>query len=297
MCVQSQLAKWSVIMLFAYGDESSDETKQRVCAVAAVTGTEDDWKRLEEKWSARNGEIPFHAKDCDVNPGRKAYKNRTHEENKNLYRDLSVLLAESNLFGCGIAIDLAAQRKCFPDAPQFQYFRPFLQVLEFIKSHAKERAEIAEVTFDSNPATDHNAGLLYADFREDSPGWKEHLAPKISFECDTDNPRLQVADLFSREAMKGLDNMVGPVKRIDRLSWLALHATGRFAIFGYGEEYFEGLRKRIPAMKRELGFTPPDYYEWLGKHNRQHNTTNVFRFLDEKTRGKDFPSILDLPVE
>jgi hypothetical protein len=55
-------------MVFAYGDESMDETKQRVCAVAAVIGTEEDWKAIEEKWTERNQGIPFHAKDCDVNP-------------------------------------------------------------------------------------------------------------------------------------------------------------------------------------------------------------------------------------
>jgi hypothetical protein len=294
MCAQIQLARWSVILLFAYGDESSDETKQRVCAVAAVTGAEDDWKRLEQKWVAKNNGIPFHAKDCDVHPGRKAYKHRTHEQNRSLYRDLSIMLAESNLYGFGVGIDLAAQRSVFPDAPHFPHFRALLQVIEGIKMHAKERAEIAEITFDSNPDTDYNSALLYADFREDSPGWKEHLASRMIFETEK-TPRLQVADLLAREAMKGVDNIVGPVKRPERLSWLALHKTGRFDITYFGDVYFQFLKKRIPAMNEALGFTQPDYLAWLAKHRRQHNTTNLFRFLDEKTRGKDFTAIMNLP--
>ena len=98
-------------MVFAYGDESMDETKQRVCAVAAVIGTEEHWKAIEEKWMERNRGIPFHAKDCDVNPGRGDYANRTHDENKNLYRDLAIMLAESGLYGAGVAVDIQAQER------------------------------------------------------------------------------------------------------------------------------------------------------------------------------------------
>ncbi len=282
-------------MLFAYGDESSDETKQRVCAVAAVMGTEENWKRLEEKWIGRTGGIPFHAKDCDVNPGRKAYAKNSHEKNKTLYRDLSIMLSESGLCGFGVGIDLAAQRAVFPDAPVFQHYRAFIQVLEGIKMYAQARADIAEVTFDANTETDHNAAYLYASFREDAPGWKAHLAPKISFDSDTTNPRLQIADLFAREAMKGVDNIVGPVKRPERRSWLSLYATGRFDIMYFGEEFFQFLNKRIPAMNEELGFTQPDYFEWLAKLGRQDNTTNLFKFLDEKTKGKDFTALFNLP--
>jgi hypothetical protein len=282
-------------MLYAYGDESSDETKKRVCAVAAVMGTEEDWKRLEPKWLERNRGIPFHAKDCDVNPGRKAYAKNSHETNKTLYRDLSIMLAESGLSGFGVGMDLAAQREVFPDAPAFQHFRAFLQVIQGIKMYAEVRADVAEITFDANKENDHNAGMLYADFREDAPGWKEHLASKISFECDTDNPRLQVADLLAREAMKGVDNIVGPVKRPDRKSWLSLYKTQRFQIVAYGKEFYEDLKKKIPAMNEALGFTQPDYLAWLVKYRRQHNTTNLFRFLDEKTAGKDFTFIGNLP--
>jgi hypothetical protein len=56
-------------MLCAYGDESSDETKQRVFAVGAVVGAEEQWVELEAKWVDRTGGTPFHANDCDSNQG------------------------------------------------------------------------------------------------------------------------------------------------------------------------------------------------------------------------------------
>jgi hypothetical protein len=36
-------ARWSAVIL-TYGDESADETKESVFAVAGVVGSEDDWQ-------------------------------------------------------------------------------------------------------------------------------------------------------------------------------------------------------------------------------------------------------------
>ena len=168
-------------MLRAYGDESMDETKQRVCAVAAVIGTEENWKFLEERWLARNSGTPFHAKDCDVNPGGGDYAERSHSENRQLYRDLSVMLADSGILGAGVAVDVQAQKDAFPDSTVFVYYRAFLHVIGFLQSQAELNADIVEITFDARQESDHNAALLYASFREDDPGWKKHLASQNLF--------------------------------------------------------------------------------------------------------------------
>src|SRR4051812_40535383 len=46
-------------MLHLFGDESADETKQRVYALSGLLGTE--WKLAEEAWLARTGGKVFHA--------------------------------------------------------------------------------------------------------------------------------------------------------------------------------------------------------------------------------------------
>src|SRR4051794_4130150 len=99
-------------MISVYGDESADETKKRVFAVAGVIGPEPVWEQLDQRWASRTGGVHFHAKDCDSDRGD--FANTTHESNKALYRDLTVLLAESGLGGWGIAIDLIARREVFP---------------------------------------------------------------------------------------------------------------------------------------------------------------------------------------
>jgi hypothetical protein len=91
-------------VILVYGDESMDETRQRVCAVAGLIGTEEQWDALGWKWTRRTNGVPFHGNDCDSDQGD--YETRPHWENKALYRDLTILLAKSGLAGYGQAIDL-----------------------------------------------------------------------------------------------------------------------------------------------------------------------------------------------
>src|SRR5438270_13990929 len=106
-------------VMLVYGDDGSDEKGERVTAVSVVAGYEDWWEKLEEKWLARCGGIPFHAKDCesdwgDFAPQSPELADAKHKENKSLYRDLATMLAESKVGGIAIAIDLTAQQKVFP---------------------------------------------------------------------------------------------------------------------------------------------------------------------------------------
>lgn len=82
-------------MLSVFGDESADETTQRVFAVAGVVGTDEMWATLEAAWLESTGGIPFHAKDCESDQAD--YAHTAHEDNLNLYRDLTLLLAKSGL--------------------------------------------------------------------------------------------------------------------------------------------------------------------------------------------------------
>ena len=114
-------------MILVYGDDSADEKKQRICAVAIVVGDEERWSALESKWTARTNGIPFHAKDCESDQGD--YENTPHHANKALYRDLTTMLAESGLGGFGVAVDLMAQRRVFPDSLDLAYEKCFMDCL------------------------------------------------------------------------------------------------------------------------------------------------------------------------
>ncbi len=93
-----------------------------------------------------------------------------------------------------------------------------------------------------------------------------------------------MADLFAREAMKALDNEVGPVKRRIRKSWEALRGTGRFVVYSFSRQYFADLKRDIPNLEEALGFNASDYAAWLQKKNRQWSVTNFFEFLTQNLR-------------
>lgn len=270
--------KRCAVMILVYGDESMDETSQRVCAVAGAVGTIFGWRALERQWLAMTDGIPFHAADCDSDKGD--YRCFSHQENKKLYQDLTTLVAESHIHGLGVAIDLIALRKVFPVGEDLTYYRSFLRVMEVMKNCAKGNGDIAELTFDMRLNAEHNAGLLYGTTRENEPEWAPYLADKISFEFARKNPRIQVADLLAHEAMKALDSQIAPVKRKERKSWKALRETGRFEVEAYSNEWFDDMKRQYADLERKVGFCKQDYMDWLDKRKRQHNVTNMFWFVD-----------------
>ena len=269
-------------MLLVYGDESMDETKERVCAVAGIIGAEEKWSALEWKWSQRTNGIPFHANHCDSDQGD--YENRPHWENKALYRDLAILLANSGLAGFGQAIDLAAKKVVFPESEDLSYYTAFQRVLLAMKNFAKGSHDIAEFTFDMRLESEHNAGFIYGSLRENEPDWTPYLASKISFGFAKNNTRIQIADLLAREAMKALDNVVGPIKRPIRKSWQALRDTDRFVVDAFSIDWFQDMKRKMPEMEKMLDMDRNSYLEWLRERNRQHNISNMFVFVDWTAR-------------
>ncbi|MGO9433307.1 MAG: DUF3800 domain-containing protein [Terracidiphilus sp.] len=277
-------------MFLVYGDESLDETRSRVCAVGGLVGVEGAWKDLDSKWKQLHGGTPFHANHCDRDhgdyepkPGEDA--DAKHKANKELYKASVILLVNSEIGGFASAYDLAAQREAFP--PPYGppvYYQPFMDVLQAMGNFALHRDDQAELTFDSRIESEHNAGLIYAHIRDSSPEWKQRFASKISFGSSRNNPRIQMADLFAREAMKALDNEVGPVKRRIRKSWEALRGTGRFVVYSFSRQYFADLKRDIPNLEEALGFNASDYAAWLQKKNRQWSVTNFFEFLTQNLR-------------
>jgi hypothetical protein len=274
----------SILMLLVYGDESMDESHSRVCSAGAVIGTDEQWAAIGAKWMKRNAGVPFHANDCDSDRGDYApldgeNADKKHKENKALYRDLVTMLAESGLHGFAASMDVGAQKAAFPTMPEhWTYYKVLVDVIECMKNLAAGDNEIAEITFDSRAESEFNATVVYANLREENPEWKEHLAPKLSFECSRGNYRIQIGDLFAREAMKDLDNLIGPVKRPTRKSWTALRETNRFIAFNYSTEWFSGLVLDLPRLAQHEGFTREDYDAWLKERNRQDNLTAYIEF-------------------
>lgn len=265
-------------MMLVFGDESCDEKKERVFAVAGVVGTEKQWDWLEERWLICCDGTPFHAKDCESGYGN--YRGRTSEQNKELYKALTIMLAASEMGGFGIALDLAAQKHVNPDALEsLAYYKCFLELIQRMRNCAEYNKQIAKFTFDKRPEGVYNSSELYA-IAQNTKDWNPFLDSEIGFACSKTNPRIQVADLFARETMKALDNMVGPTKRPVRKSMKCLSDTGRFHIDVYGEEWFRTLMPNMPKLEQQTGMSMADYKSWLVMTNRMtDNTSNRFAYI------------------
>lgn len=286
MCLQARPGKWEVIMLSAFGDESADESKQRVFCVAAIVAPEESWNDLKAAWVDRIGPIPFHATDCDSDHGD--YANTSHAENKVLYKDLAQILARGDARGYARVVGLQAYNEHFPGSPRdMTYYWNFLHVVHHLsKFSISISSPQIDFTFDSRKESDGNAGYLYSIFAN-SPDFIDSVASKVSFECSKKKPEIQMADLFAREAMKELDRDFVLPRRERRKSLQCLLDSNRFQVEIYDDEYFRDFKAKFSEIETISGMSKAEYAKWLsergdGEKAAPDNERNRMRYLQWK---------------
>ena len=132
-----------------------------------------------------------------------------------------------------------------------------------------------EFTFDRNPESEFNAGLIY-QYLSSQREWKEDVlsVDKISF-ASRKEVGIQAADLWAREVMKRLEcELAG---REPRRSFVALRSTHLFFANFLMEGFYKSLRQRIDSLVETEGNRPKAYREWLGK--RADNQSNRIFYL------------------
>src|SRR5207247_8214120 len=121
-------------------------------------GTAEEWRSIEKTWLWRTGRKEFHAADAE--------HNGEHE----LIRDLTQILANTDVAGITAALDLAAHREFFPDVlPDSGYYKCLSDVLTTLALivhdwNAKKELDPLklEFTFDHRKQSNGNAGALYS---------------------------------------------------------------------------------------------------------------------------------------
>lgn len=249
-----------------FGDESADEKKQRVFAVAGVFGQQEHWDALVKRWTKRTGGAEFHGTEWE-------------RDNPKEYAELVKILAASRLSGWGAAMSLLGQDEIFDNALlNFQYYLCFVRVVDHFGRYTKLCIPHGTVDFTMdhvNGSIEYNTGLLYREMAE-SPEWADsvYLEKDLSF-SSRKNPKIQIADLWTREVMKHMDNtIVHPISLPMRKSLVTLRRTRRFAFDMYDRRYFEDMERRV--SENRPGFS--EYPQWLAKHKRQDNTENRIRY-------------------
>ena len=282
-----------VFMLSVFADDSSDEKGKRIFAIAGVMGTQEEWEALKILWLERTGGKIFHATDCDSDRGD--FKDIPHEQNKKLYKDLTNLLAQTNMMGFGVALDVKSFMAFLPDAlddaPYINCFIRLISTFAGLASYVIPQQKIG-FTFDINLKTKYNSALLYEHFLINHPEIKTSFMEDIIGYATSRTVGIQVADLFTRETMKVFDNRFGPHIRPVRLSARKLLETNRFKCYYYGEEYFKFLKDKIDEFKQN--YVPKEhenYEKWLLQHGCQDNAESRTRFLIFLESMKDVDSL------
>lgn len=272
-------------MLSAFGDESADETSQRVFCVAAIVAPAESWNDLKGAWVDRTGPTPFHATDCDSDQGD--YSNTRHADNKALYKDLTQILSQGTVRGYARAVGLRAYNEHFPGTPRdMTYYWTFLHVVHQLTKFSISLGSQIDFTFDSRKESDGNAGYLYSIFAS-SPDYIDSVSSKVSFECSKKNPEIQMADLFAREAMKELDRDFVLPRRERRKSLQCLLDSKRFDVEIYDDEYFRDFKAKFSEVETSAGMSKLEYAQWLsergdGENAAPDNPRNRMRYLQWK---------------
>lgn len=278
------------VVYTAYGDESADETQQRVFALAGLFGSESDWKTFNKQWKARTGGIVFHAAECDSDQGD--YKHIDHATNKKLYADLSRIIASSRLVGNAVSISLPDYREllapCLDENPYYICFQHVVINIARRSSVCLPRDRI-EFIFDRNVEIQHNASALYdrtVNGRWSTAEFRQLMEDKISF-ASRKNIGIQAADLVAREAMKLLDNRSGPRSRPTRLSTQALQKSKRIKFRIYDRAWCE----QILRDSKDAQYPKTEYFAWLEEHGLTHSLVNKMKYESTLPFPPSLPSI------
>src|ERR1022692_1532267 len=277
-----------VVVYCAYGDESRDDTKKRVYAVAGVFGNGDDWQDIAGPWKERLGGKIFHASDCEF--GHNDFSGMPPGENRRLYRDLTQLVAKSKLCSHGVAVNVREFKECFPNefehAPYIWAFGDVVQSMSEL-AHVSMPSGSVDITFDTNNDIEYAANEIY-HFMTHSVKVRHriHLYDRVSFACRR-TVGIQIADLIARETMKHMDKDLRPDPIPTRLSFKALNDSMRFAFIPLGKQDFE--RKKIPFRQSPVSSRAnlAAYHKWLEDKNLRDCLVNQIEFL------KEFPEMVD----
>ena len=272
--------RFEIIVYNVFGDESADEKKERVFAVAGIIGREDDWEGVEKEWRKITKGREFHANECE------------RRQNKGLCEKLVGVLLKSRLMGWGAVMSLVDYSRIFEQpVSNLPYYICFQKVIEMFARRTGYfiPQDKVEFTFDRNLETQYNATVLY-DYMVKLPEWehRELVADRIAFSTRK-NPKIQAADLWAREVMKFGEEALRTNQPRKRPLLEALEKTRRFGLDFYEASYFEGM-KRIITERHLPGHTMNEYHEWRKRYNIQDTMEHRIRyhmFLDlvENERG------------
>lgn len=276
---QARRKRYVAAVFTVYGDESSDTRGVRTFAVAGIIGTQDEWDELKPVWTERTGGKIFHATDCESGYGD--YKGIPKDQRHKEYKDLTKILAKTNMKGVGFAVDVAAFKELMPDAVKdAPYYNCFMRVVMTFAEYGYlfGPQQTTKFIFDRNTKIQYNSIYLVEYLSKLSEYPYSSYIDDIGFASDK-KEEIQAADLFAHETMKYFDNRLMTVNLPLRKSLKALFNTKRYRCFYSDRTYFESIKKELEYLEQEDSKWREEYQRWLLKHKIVDNNSNKTRYL------------------
>jgi len=261
------------MVISIFGDESSDESHERVFSVSGLIGNDAEWAEADALWLGATRGDEFHAAEWE------------HAKRFDDYKAVTQALISSHVAGIVMSMDLAAYRSVIPDQlPDAGYYACFSKLIMGMSREWhlwNERSAqnlgsgdplvtAVRFTFDHRKESASNVGRVYAAIKGMAkPERSKLLGADISFDSRK-NPRIQMADLVAREAMKDLDRRVGPKSYTKRKSMIALEESGHFKFIEFHRDYFERLAAYVADLDQNEDFLRR-YGQWLTDTGRVQN--------------------------
>jgi hypothetical protein len=274
-----------VVTLKVFGDESADESAKRVFALSAVFGTEEEWVPTVAEWVRLTGGVEFHANEFETEFVRDSDRSK-HKKRLDEYKALVHVLVNSPLVGFTVALDLGSFRAFFHDDFEVGYYKCFTDILailaplmrrwnDYVASDPAGGGDYlkakAELTFDRRQG--QGTILTLYDTFTAQPEWRgtDLFNTKVSFDTRA-NPRIQIADLLAREAMKELDRVITGRSARPRGSKVALDSIPKkFNFIQRDRVYIEKWKLQQATMEAIEGINAEGYGKWLIETGRVQN--------------------------
>ena len=105
------------------------------------------------------------------------------------------------------------------------------------------------------------------------------MGAKVSF-SSRENPRIQMADLVAREAMKDLNDQLKSPQKDRRRSIITLFTDGHVKFDVVGKDYCAGWRAWLDSLESVQGINGESLGVWLADNDFKDDLPNRLRYLE-----------------
>lgn len=257
----------SVAVLKTYLDESGIHDGSPVLTVAAYTAKPKTWREWTRRWNVLKRPVRiYHAADAAALQGE--FKDWPKEKMNALAARLLPLIAEADLAGVVVGLDMVAFQEAINDHPRLRQLlgTPYTACFHWLVGmiiRTQNRMESTERIAFFHEINDYQGEALQSFTWIKNNVNLEGREITLGFGSKEDYVPLQAADILAFEGNKRLRNPAGPARR----AWQALSPKTRIHVGAFNRSNMDDLIDFLSGMYEQLSKFGPQaasgpYWGW-----------------------------------